>query len=120
MGDNTNPVMGMVSVLEPGSIALIDPFDDMGYTKTVFVESDAGAFVDYWGNSFAAMSGSAYKYQTVGSTWSRVMANGATVAPPARMGAVCYQTNSVMMLYGGKTDACLSDLWTSATGSNWT
>jgi hypothetical protein len=100
---------------------LIDPFDDMGYSKTVTVESDAGAFKDYFNNNFAAMSGSAYKYTTVTAGWSHKKSNNVSVGFSARMGSVCYATNSTtMMLYGGKTTSCQSDLWTSTNGSTWT
>jgi hypothetical protein len=115
--DNSNPFAGQVSILEPGSIALIDPFDDMGYTKTVTVGADTGAFYDYFGNTFAL---GAYSYQTVGSGWWLRKNNNASAGFGPRTGAVCYTTSSGMMIYGGKAGTCLSDLWSTTTGGTWT
>lgn len=63
--DNTNPSMGSVTILGPGSIVMVNPFDDMGYSKTVTVTSDSGAFNDYFGNAFAGISGTSYQFRTV-------------------------------------------------------
>jgi hypothetical protein len=133
--DNTNPAMGEVFVLDPGSLVFIDPFDDMSYDSTVTVTASAGTFQDYFdvgmreigtappagftkSNSALGAAGT-YQYKTVSSGFANIKTNNATVGFSARYGAISYYTNSSLMLYSGKGAVCLSDLWTSSTGTTW-
>jgi hypothetical protein len=133
--DNTNPAKGEVYVLDPGSLVFVNPFDDMSFGSTVTVTSPVGAFTDYFdqqmfaigsagaGGSFTASYsslGAAYQFSTDSFGFNAIKSNNATVGFSARQGAISYYTNSTFVLYSGKGPAgCLSDLYTSTTGSTW-
>merc|ERR1719487_1351152 len=130
--DNSNPAEGVVKV--SGSVALIDPFDDMGYSKTVTVSVDNGAFKDLFGNTFPGIPTGSYRFTTNAFAFTKIRVNNATKAGsfPPREGATVYWTGEKsLMLYGGTlkdlgTDkekkhykGCFADLYTSSTGETW-
>jgi hypothetical protein len=113
--DNTDPSKGSVNVV--GAAVTIDPFDDVGYDKTVAINIAASSFKDLFGaNSFAQTN---YNFRTPSFDFGASKTNNATIGFSQREGAMLYSMTGHMMLYGGIAGSCLSDGWTSTTGATW-
>jgi hypothetical protein len=114
--DNTDPSTGSVNIV--GAAVSIDPFDDVGYDKTVDIKVAASSFADYFGaNSFAATN---YQFRTPAFAFTAPKLNNATIGFSQREGAILYAITGYMMLYGGvDATGCLADAWTSTTGATW-
>jgi hypothetical protein len=114
--DNTNPLKGSVSIA--GSVATVDPFDDMGFNKIVTVTVEAQAFKDLYGNNIAT---STKHFKTIDFNFARTKAHNLSLPFDPREGATLHYTAGQLMLFGGKKGTeCKSDLYTSATGKTWT
>lgn len=115
-----------------GSAAVIDPFDDMGYDKTVSISVDSGSFIDLAGVSFAGIGSGDFEVRTPSAEFQTLQGHNAThvlrrllSTTPKRFrpreGAITHYVKSTLMLYAGRSeDNCLGDLWTSSSGSTWT
>jgi hypothetical protein len=115
--DNSDPEQGSVSIV--GSSVTIDPFNDMGYEKTVTISVSSDAFVDFFGQTNDAVG--TYQFKTQAFNFGSLLgANNGSASWSDREGPLVHYSNSTLMLYGGKTSGgCASDLWTSTTGATW-
>merc|ERR1711871_635270 len=120
--DNKDPTKGSVTI--SSQMAVIDPFDDFSYDKTVSVTIESGgAFKDLFENAFNGFTAStAYQFSIppFAFTASRTP-NSSNTPLPLMEGAIAFWPNSsMMMIYGGgATGSCSNDLFTSTTGATW-
>lgn len=117
--DNSNLEQGSVSIL--GSSVTIDPFNDMGYDKTVTVQVSDNAFFDFFGKGSDTVASGTYKFKTSSFNFGSLLgANNGSSSWSDREGPIVHYSNSTLMLYGGLTSSgCSKDLWTSTTGASW-
>jgi hypothetical protein len=121
--DNSNPTKGTVSIV--GTRAMVDPFDEIGYDKTVFLTVGNDAFVDLFGaNKFVQKTGG-YRFRTIPFTFVEKQKNSAANLFTQRGGMAFYSMRrgdgvEYLLLYGGlKGTTCLGDAFTSTTGETW-
>jgi len=115
--DNTDPNTGKINVV--GGAVTIDPFDDVGYDKTVDVKIGASAFKDFFGaNEFDATN---YQFRTPAFAFAAQKMNNATIGFSQREGTMVHAMPGYLLMYGGiaSDGACLSDSYTSTTGATW-
>jgi hypothetical protein len=122
--DNADPTKGTVTIL--GANVRIDPFDDLGYDKTVTVSIATGAFKDLFGLANGVVND--WKYKTSDFSFATLREHNETTGFPPREGAVAFWTKppsgtgaEILMLYGGRTSdgVCTRDIFTSTTGATW-
>merc|ERR1711959_852420 len=120
--DNKDPTKGSVTI--SSQMAVIDPFDDFSYDKTVSVTIESGgAFKDLFENDFNGFTAStAYQFSIPPFAFTASRTSNSSNTPlPLMEGAVALWPNSsMMMIYGGgATGSCSNDLFTSTTGATW-
>eukprot|EP00746_Dinoflagellata_sp_MGD_P074176 gnl/MRDRNA2_/MRDRNA2_29997_c0_seq1.p1 gnl/MRDRNA2_/MRDRNA2_29997_c0~~gnl/MRDRNA2_/MRDRNA2_29997_c0_seq1.p1 ORF type:complete len:2479 (-),score=415.20 gnl/MRDRNA2_/MRDRNA2_29997_c0_seq1:427-7653(-) len=122
--DNGDPTKGSVTIL--GTNVRVDPFDDLGYDKTVTVSIATGAFKDLFGLANGAISD--WQYKTSGFYFATLREHNETTGFSPREGATAFWTKppsgtgaEILMLYGGRTSdgVCTRDIFTSTTGATW-
>merc|ERR1719335_1205261 len=120
--DNKDPTKGSVTI--SSQMAVIDPFDDFSYDKTVSVTIESGgAFKDLFENTFNGFTGASdYQFAVPPFAFTASRTTNASNTPlPLMEGAITFWPNSsMMMIYGGgATGSCTNDLFTSTTGATW-